>query len=504
MNCDVCHADVLAAPARTWQDLHVCTACYRALSRAVLIGVQPARMAVTCRDCEQVVSGDARACPYCECELENRSDGWPRVPQEALESLTETEAARLRETEEELIASSKPELAALLANSHSQQSFDDAYDRLRNELSQLRMARQATPIESTGAFSEDYERALICSSEAIVGFKLDFVTRYIWARWPGREEAEDSADSSEQPTVAAGSQPRGSFLAASRAALRRVGPWIAGGCLTLIVAVVAAWWIVKSHDDTPQSPPAPSAKQQDFRESEPAAPPSRRSLQEQQIKDLQAELARLQQEAAEAKAQAAQREPALAQATDEPRTIAFVLDQSDSMRKPLASGREMGGDSDGSQPFEAAKADVLDAISQLEASELFCIVAYGGDRLEQFPSIGVEPATAENKELAASFLRDLCLGEGTAGSADAHPYSAMVHALYRNPHEMFVHAGTFCTSPTGAMSSLELESLRLHNGNRNSAPIHFRTYGDERSASPAEWMSALLETTNGSHRHTLR
>jgi hypothetical protein len=502
MNCEVCNAEVLAVTERTWQDLEVCTACYRALSRAVLIGIQPARTAVTCRDCEQVVSGEVPACPHCDCELANRPDGWPRLPQDALQPLPESEAARLRETEEELIASSKPEIAALLANGHSLQSYEDAYDRLRDELSQLRMAKQAAPVHSTGAFSEAYERALMRTTEAIVGFKLDFVTRYIWARWPGQGAPDDHPETTEPASPSPASQSRGVRFPSTRAALRGFAPFAATG-LMLIAAVAVTAWVVKSQAVSQSALQTPGLRQTPA-ESEAPAALSRRALQEQTIKDLQAELVKLQQEAAEAKAAAAEREPGTAQATDEPTTVAFVLDQTGSLRQPQAPGREALSDADARNPLEVAKADVLDAISRLDESERFCIVAYAGDRLEQYPNFGAEIASASNKERAASFLHNLHLGEGAAGPSQAHPYAAMVQALYRNPHEMYVYAGADDSSPAESVSSLELESLLLHNRNRNSAPIHFRTYGDANSTSPAQWVSALCDQTSGTHRHFSR
>lgn len=500
MNCDVCLAEVLAVPTRAWQDLQVCTACHRALSRAVLVGVQQGRMAITCRDCEQVVSGDAMTCPHCEGELANRPDGWPRLPQDVLETLAETEAARLRETEEELIASSKPELAALLANAHAKQAYDDAYDRLRDELSRLRLARQATPIQSTGAFSEAYEQALIRSSEAIVSFKLDFVTRYVWARWPGQETSEDRGETAQTPAPAPSERSRAWLSPSSRAALRRFAPFVAAGSLILLVAVVVGRWLAGPPVVAPRAPAPQIAKQEPRPAEEPGAP-SRRSVQEQQIKDLQAELARLKHEAAQAKAQAAAREPAKAQATDEPRTVAYVLDQTNAMSQPRAPGSGADSDADARHPFEAAKADVLDAISRLDEAERYCIVAFGDSHLEQFPSIGSELATADSKERAASFLQGLRPDEGPQGTSEAHPYSALVHAMYRNPHEMYVHAGACGSPPRASLSRLELESLLLHNRNRNGAPIHFRIYGDAGSTEPAAWITTLCDQTSGTHQH---
>ena len=113
----------------------------------------------------------------------NFVDGWPRLNQNYIDSMSPMEQALFRQSEEETIAGSKLQLADLCDNCHIRPQYAKTYLIYKKELEKLLHELRAQMDNPNKEISDLALGALISSTDAIVNRKIQLAALHFSTRW---------------------------------------------------------------------------------------------------------------------------------------------------------------------------------------------------------------------------------------------------------------------------------------------------------------------------------
>jgi hypothetical protein len=146
------------------------------------------------------------------------------------------------------------------------------------------------------------------------------------------------------------------------------------------------------------------------------------------------------------------------------------------------------------QPLEAAKSEMLAALSKLDDQQRFHIIFYNDQVVEfQPPRSRTNWADDINKSYAATFLR------GVIAEGPTVHYDALLKAIRRSPDVIFFLTDAGFNDQR--LSERQLEEVLRRNRDGSNATIHCVKFGSGPEDERQPWMLELCNKTGGTYRY---